>query len=148
MDTVILSAKILRCAVLGSKVGQGLCDLALRGRTAATDLKQSERRSSLRSNFALAAPAKVGAVEATFCAVNPTLRRIQNRSRSTPSPRCRAGGVATILAALLRDDPIEGLGPVRCVALGPAAVLSAELAEAAAPFTVSVVLGCARVGLP
>ena len=52
------------------------------------------------------------------------------------------GGVATLLAALLHDGPPEGLGPVRCVALGPAAVLSAELAEAAAPFTTSVILGC------
>ena len=51
------------------------------------------------------------------------------------------GGVATLLAALLHDGPPEGLGPVRCVALGPAAVLSAELAEAAAPFTTSVILG-------
>lgn len=50
--------------------------------------------------------------------------------------------MATLLAALLRDGPPEGLGPVRCVALGPAAVLSAELAEAAAPFTISVILGC------
>lgn len=51
------------------------------------------------------------------------------------------GGVATLLAALLHDGPPEGLGPVRCVALGPAAVLSAELAEAAAPFTTSIILG-------
>ncbi len=49
--------------------------------------------------------------------------------------------MATILAALLHDAPPQGLGPVRCVALGPAAVLSAELAEAAAPFTTSVILG-------
>lgn len=55
--------------------------------------------------------------------------------------------MATILAALLRDAPLEGLGPVRCVALGPAAVLSAELAEAAEPFTVSVILGCAKDGV-
>jgi hypothetical protein len=68
--------------------------------------------------------------------------------RAAPSgnaPRSPAGGVATILAALLHDAPPQGLGPVRCVALGPAAVLSAELAEAAAPFTTSVILGRVRL---
>ena len=52
------------------------------------------------------------------------------------------GGVATILAALLNDGGgVVGLGPVRAVALGPAAVFSAPLARAVAPFVTSVVLG-------
>ena len=47
-----------------------------------------------------------------------------------------------ILAALLRDGagPAQ-LGPVRCIAIGPAPVLSHHLAEACAPFVTSIVLG-------
>ena len=55
-----------------------------------------------------------------------------------------AGGVAAILAALLRDGGApEGLGPAVCVAFGCAAVFSKELAEAVTPFTTSVIYGCA-----
>ncbi|KAK9824447.1 hypothetical protein WJX72_010311 [[Myrmecia] bisecta] len=51
------------------------------------------------------------------------------------------GGVACILAALLKDGAApEGLGPVQAVAVGPAAVFSKKLAEACRPFVTSVVL--------
>ena len=53
-----------------------------------------------------------------------------------------AGGVAAILAALLRDGGApEGLGPATCVAFGCAAVFSKELAEAVSGFTTSVIYG-------
>lgn len=53
------------------------------------------------------------------------------------------GGVAAILAALLRDGSAPpGLGPISCIALGCAAVFSLELAEMVTPFTTSVVYGC------
>lgn len=53
-----------------------------------------------------------------------------------------AGGVAAILAALLRDGSApQGLGPVCCISFGSAAVFSLELAEAVTPFTTSVVYG-------
>ena len=56
-----------------------------------------------------------------------------------------AGGVAAILAALLRDGGApEGLGPAVCVAFGCAAVFSKELAEAVTPFTTSVIYGYAN----
>ncbi|BDA50637.1 probable Sn1-specific diacylglycerol lipase alpha at N-terminal half [Coccomyxa sp. Obi] len=52
------------------------------------------------------------------------------------------GGVAAILAALLRDGGAPpGLGPISCIALGCAAVFSLELAEMVTPFTTSVVYG-------
>lgn len=52
------------------------------------------------------------------------------------------GGVAALATLLLREpgEEVPGLGPIRCVALGPAAVLSAELAGAAAGCVTSVVL--------
>jgi hypothetical protein len=50
--------------------------------------------------------------------------------------------VAAILAALLRDGSApRGLGPVCCIACGPAAVFSLELAEAVSSFTTSIVYG-------
>ena len=54
------------------------------------------------------------------------------------------GSVATVLAALLQDTGAPpGLGPVTCIAIGPAPVLSPNLAEACNDFVISVVLGCA-----
>ncbi len=54
------------------------------------------------------------------------------------------GGVAAILAALLRDGGAPpGLGPISCIALGCAAVFSLELAKMVTQFTTSVVYGCA-----
>ncbi|KAL0036871.1 hypothetical protein WJX77_003190 [Trebouxia sp. C0004] len=51
------------------------------------------------------------------------------------------GGVAAIVAALLRDGtaPI-GLGPVRCCVISPAAVFSGDLSEACRPFITSLIL--------
>ena len=52
------------------------------------------------------------------------------------------GGVAAILAALLRDGGApKGLGPASCIAYGCAAVFSMELAEAVSSFTTSVIYG-------
>ena len=57
-----------------------------------------------------------------------------------------AGGVAAIVAALLRDGTApEGLGPVRCCVISPAAVFSGDLSEACRPFITSLIL---RSGSP
>lgn len=54
---------------------------------------------------------------------------------------CCAGGVAAIVAALLRDGTApDGLGPVRCCVISPAAVFSGTLSEACRPFITSLVL--------
>lgn len=51
------------------------------------------------------------------------------------------GGVAAIVAVLLRDNPpVAGLGPVRCVAISPAAVFSAQLADGCRDFVTSLIL--------
>ena len=51
------------------------------------------------------------------------------------------GGVAAIVAALLRDGTApEKLGPVRCCVISPAAVFSGDLSEACRPFTTSLIL--------
>ena len=52
-----------------------------------------------------------------------------------------AGGVAAIVAVLLRDNPpVAGLGPVRCVAISPAAVFSGQLADGCRDFVTSLIL--------
>ncbi len=54
---------------------------------------------------------------------------------------CVAGGVAAIVAALLRDGTApKGLGPVRCCVISPAAVFSGALSEACRPFITSLIL--------
>ncbi|KAL0037996.1 hypothetical protein WJX79_008937 [Trebouxia sp. C0005] len=51
------------------------------------------------------------------------------------------GGVAAIVAALLRDGTApKGLGPVRCCVISPAAVFSGDLSEACRPFITSLIL--------
>ncbi len=58
-------------------------------------------------------------------------------------PSCAAGGVAAIVAALLRDGTApKGLGPVRCCVISPAAVFSGDLSEACRPFITSLILRC------
>ena len=65
----------------------------------------------------------------------------------TQLPVC-AGSVASVLAALLQDQGAPpGLGPVSCIAIGPAPVLSANLAEACNEFVTSLVLGYAPLQL-
>ena len=55
---------------------------------------------------------------------------------------CIAGGVATILTLLMRKGGAPpGLGPIRCVAIGPAPVLSRPLAEICNEFVISVIHG-------
>lgn len=57
-----------------------------------------------------------------------------------------AGSVASVLAALLQDRGAPpGLGPVSCLAIGPAPVLSANLADACNSFVTSLVLGYAMI---
>eukprot|EP00884_Botryococcus_braunii_P013087 jgi/Botrbrau1/2177/Bobra.101_2s0015.1 len=52
------------------------------------------------------------------------------------------GGVGTIVAALLNNGvKPDGLGDVTCVAIGPAAVFSFDVAERVTPFVTSLVLG-------
>ena len=42
----------------------------------------------------------------------------------------------------MRENPsIEGLGPIKCIAIGPAPILSRELAEACNDFTISIING-------
>ena len=61
------------------------------------------------------------------------------------------GGVATLVATLLKEQqeagtgPAAKLGPVSAIAIGPAAVLSAPLAERVSAFVTSVVLGADAV---
>ena len=61
------------------------------------------------------------------------------------------GGVATLVATLLKEQqeagtgPAANLGPISAIAVGPAAVLSAPLAARVAPFVTSVVLGADAV---
>ena len=57
------------------------------------------------------------------------------------------GGVAAIVAALLRDGTApEGLGPVRCCVISPAAVFSGPLSEACRPFITSLILRFVAMG--
>ncbi|PSC76092.1 Sn1-specific diacylglycerol lipase beta [Micractinium conductrix] len=52
------------------------------------------------------------------------------------------GGVAALLTLLLQEAGLpQGLGPLRCITLGTAAVMSAPLAEACNELVTSVVLG-------
>ena len=45
------------------------------------------------------------------------------------------------MAVLLRDNPpVAGLGPVRCVAISPAAVFSGQLADGCREFVTSLIL--------
>ena len=54
---------------------------------------------------------------------------------------CATGGVAAIVAALLRDGTApQGMGPVRCCVISPAAVFSGALSEACRPFITSLIL--------
>jgi len=61
------------------------------------------------------------------------------------------GGVASLVATLLKEQQLAGegpaakLGPVSAIAVGPAAVLFAPLAARVAPFVTSVVLGADAV---
>lgn len=52
------------------------------------------------------------------------------------------GGVAAILTMLLNQSGgIDGLGKIRCITIGPAAVMSAPLAHACDDIAISVILG-------
>ncbi len=56
-------------------------------------------------------------------------------------PPHRVGAVASLVTLLLHEHGVpEGLGPLHCVAIGPAAVMSDSLAAAAAPLVTSVCL--------
>jgi hypothetical protein len=56
------------------------------------------------------------------------------------------GGVAALVAMLLVENGAPpGMTPIRCVAMGPAAAMSADLAEAASPFVTSVMLRWCQV---
>lgn len=49
--------------------------------------------------------------------------------------------MAALVAVLLREHGAPpGLGPVRCITLGGASVMSYNLAEACTPFITSVIL--------
>ena len=51
-----------------------------------------------------------------------------------------AGGVAALVAALLHDGGIpDGLGPVQCLAVSPAAVFDSALADAVRPYVTSLI---------
>jgi hypothetical protein len=54
------------------------------------------------------------------------------------------GGVASLVSLLLQQTGAapRGLGSIRCITIGPAAVMSRELADLAAGCVTSVVLGC------
>ncbi len=68
--------------------------------------------------------------------------RLTHALKWIPSACTHTGGVAAILAALLRDGGAPaGLGPASCIAFGCAAVFSMELAEAVSSFTTSVIYG-------
>ena len=70
----------------------------------------------------------------------PLLALSQSCTESSHHP-CAVGGVAAIVAALLRDGTApEKLGPVRCCVISPAAVFSGDLSEACRPFTTSLIL--------
>jgi hypothetical protein len=57
-----------------------------------------------------------------------------------------AGAVASLVTLLLREHGLPpGLGAPHCVAIGPAAVMSADLADAAKPLITSV---CLRRAVP
>ena len=76
------------------------------------------------------------------CPSTPPLQSCHLNHASFNPAGCCTGGVAAVLAALLRDGGApEGLGPAVCIAFGCAAVFSRELAEAVTPFTTSVIYG-------
>jgi hypothetical protein len=85
---------------------------------------------------------------ATFChcATAAALEEAACRCPGWPVLLCGhslGGGVAAVLSLLLQQQPggLPGLGPVRCITMGGAAVMSAPLAAACEATTVSVVVG-------
>ena len=57
-----------------------------------------------------------------------------------------AGAVAALVAVLLREHGApEGMGPVHSIGIGPASVMSYELAERCNPFVTSLCLRSANL---
>lgn len=59
-----------------------------------------------------------------------------------PTMWTHTGGVAALLAMLMRQAGLpRGLGPMHCIALGPAAVVSETLAASCEDYVTSVIAG-------
>ena len=78
------------------------------------------------------------------CATRVALERAAEQCPGWPvlvTGHSLGGGVAALLTLLLREAGLPpGLGPLHCVAVGPAAVMSAPLAAACEPLVTSVIV--------
>ena len=73
------------------------------------------------------------------------ITRCSDRPGHATSLSLPAGAVAALVAVLLREHGApEGMGPVHSIGIGPASVMSHDLAERCDPFVTSLCLRSAR----